>query len=51
MGLMAAWERPGTYSISISKAGYLYLTINDVVVTTGVCHVNTVTVDAKLNTI
>jgi hypothetical protein len=51
MGLMAAWERPSTYWISLSKAGYLDLTINNVVVTTGDCQVNTVTVDATLNTI
>jgi hypothetical protein len=49
--LMAAFERPGTYAITVSKAGYQNFTINDVIVTPGVCHVNTVTVDARLSVI
>ncbi len=47
--LMAAFERPGTYAVTVSKAGYLDFAINDVVVTAGVCHVNTVTVEARLS--
>lgn len=47
--LMAAFERPGTYAVTVSKAGYLDFAVNDVVVTAGVCHVNTVTVEARLS--
>jgi len=47
--LLAAFERPGTYAVTVSKAGYLDFAINDVVVTAGVCHVNTVTVEARLS--
>jgi len=47
--LMAAFERPGTYAVTVSKAGYLDFTINDVVVTAGVCHVIPVTVEAPLS--
>ena len=46
--LGAAHERADTYAITVSKPGYLDFTINDVVVTAGVCHVNTVTVQAPL---
>ena len=49
--LPAAFERPGTYMVTVSKAGYLDFAINDVVVTAGVCHVNTVTVGARLSSI
>jgi len=47
--LMAAFERPGTYAVTVSKAGYLDFTINDVVVTAGACHVIPVTVEAPLS--
>jgi hypothetical protein len=47
--LAAAFERPDTYAVTVSKAGYLDFAINDVVVTAGVCHVNTVTVEARLS--
>jgi hypothetical protein len=49
--LMAAFERPGTYSVTVSKAGYLDFAINDVVVTAGVCHVNAVTVEARMSSL
>jgi len=48
-GLTAAFERPDTYVVTISKAGYLDFVINDVVVAAGVCHVKTVTVEARLS--
>jgi len=47
--LVAALERPDTYGVTVSKAGYLDFAINDLVVTAGVCHVNTVTVEARLS--
>jgi len=47
--LGAVFERAGTYAITVSKPGYLDFAINDVVVTAGVCHVNTVTVQARLS--
>lgn len=48
--LLAAFERPDTYAITVSKAGYRDFTIQDVVVTRApVCHVNTVTVEARLS--
>jgi hypothetical protein len=47
--LVAVLERPGTYVVTVSKAGYLDFAVNDVVVTAGVCHVNTVTVEARMS--
>lgn len=47
--LSAAFERPDTYAVTVSKAGYLDFIINDVVVTAGVCHVIAVTVEARLS--
>lgn len=47
--LSAAHERPDTYSVTVSKAGYLDFTINDVAVTAGICHVIPVTVEARLS--
>lgn len=47
--LLAAFERPGTYAVTVSKAGYLDFALSDVAVTAGVCHVNTVTVEARLS--
>jgi hypothetical protein len=37
----AAYERPGTYQITVAKAGYLMATLSGVVVTDGDCHVRT----------
>lgn len=48
MPLAGAYERPGTYSITVSKAGYSDFTADNIVVTSGVCHVNTVTMEARL---
>lgn len=46
--LAAAHERPGTYAITVSRTGYFDFTVNNVEVTPGGCHVNTVTVEARL---
>ncbi len=34
-----AWERPGTYTVVVSKAGYQTATFSNIVVTSDVCHV------------
>lgn len=34
-----AWERAGTYTIVVSKAGYQTATFSNIVVTSDVCHV------------
>lgn len=49
--LGAAYERPGTYAITVSKSGYRDFTIKDVVVAADVCHVTTVTVEARLSSL
>ena len=46
--LFAAGERPGTYSVMVSRAGYRDLVVSNVDVTANVCHVNTVYLDALL---
>jgi hypothetical protein len=49
MPILAVFERPGTYSVVVSKTGYQDFTANNVVVTPGVCHVNTVSLDVRLS--
>lgn len=44
----AADERPGQYDITVSKDGYTDWNQYDVVVSSNVCHVNTITVQAYL---
>lgn len=46
--LLAAFERPGTYAITVSKMGYFDFAASNVTVTAGTCHVKTVTVEARL---
>jgi hypothetical protein len=46
--LQGAWERGGTYSVTVRRAGYRDWTRNNVGVTKGSCHVNTVTLTALL---
>lgn len=46
--IAGAYERPGTYSVTVSRQGYYDLTMNDIVVTAGVCHVNTASVEARM---
>ena len=43
-----AYERPGTYTVTVEQAGYLKWTRTGVVVTRGECHVNTVNIIARL---
>ena len=43
-----AYEREGTYTITVSKEGYLDWQQFDVLVTKNVCHVNTVSLQAYL---
>lgn len=42
------FERAGTYSVSVSKAGYQPWTKAGVQVTNGTCHVNAVAITARL---
>lgn len=46
--LSGAYERPGTYTISISLPGYVEWKVSDVNVTRDECHVLTVRMDAFL---
>jgi hypothetical protein len=46
--LRGAAERPGTYTVTVSKPLYHDATLGPITVTAGVCHVNTVTVTARL---
>ena len=39
---VGAYERPGTYTLTIEAQGYVSQTIEDVVVERGVCHVHMV---------
>ena len=43
-----AYERPGTYDLSVNAAGYRTWTMNAVVVTSDLCHVVTVPLTARL---
>jgi hypothetical protein len=43
-----AWERPGNYAVSVTKAGYQGWSVSDVRVTDGSCHVRSVTLQARL---
>lgn len=43
-----AYERAGTYTVTVQRPGYATLTIPGIVVASGVCHVVTVTVQANL---
>jgi len=46
--LAAAFERPGTYRVTIEHEGYQTWTLDNVEVKAGVCHVNTVQLTAGL---
>lgn len=43
-----AYERPGTYTVTVEQASYLKWTRTGVVVTRGECHVSTVNIIARL---
>ena len=43
-----AHERPGTYTLTVERANYATWTRTGVVVTDGRCHVNTVSIIARL---
>lgn len=48
---MGAWERVGTYTVTVSKEGYQTFTSEPIVVTADVCHVipQQITVDLQPN--
>ena len=46
--LMGAFERRGTYNVTVSKPGFQPAVFNNVVVTADVCHVVTVNLTAQL---
>ena len=46
--LLGAYEREGTYEVSVFKEGYLDWRVEDISVSSNVCHVNTVTIQAYL---
>ena len=46
--LALAYEREGTYAVTVSKTGYKAWTVSGVRVTRDRCHVRTVTLNARL---
>jgi hypothetical protein len=48
LALSAAHERPGTYTVTVSKPGYRDFTQSNIVVGADVCHVITAQVTARL---
>lgn len=48
LSLQGAFERPGSYEVTIAREGFRPWSQSGVVVSRGVCHVNTVTVTARL---
>lgn len=46
--LQAAFERPGTYTVTVVHPGYADWVRSDVLVLRGVCHVQSVTLQARL---
>ncbi len=46
--MLGAWQREGTYDVTISKPHYLTWTATGVQVTGGACHVTTVKLEANL---
>jgi hypothetical protein len=46
--LSGAAERPGTYSVTVSKPGFRDVVLSNLVVAAGVCHVTTVEQTVKL---
>jgi len=46
--LFGAWERAGTYKVTVHKAGYQEWVKDDVVVVADQCHVQTMTLQANL---
>lgn len=45
----AAYERPGSYVVTVGRSGYHGWSVSGVAVTRNVCHVNTVTLRADLS--
>jgi len=46
--LSGAYERPGVYNVTVSKPGFRDVTLGNLAVEAGVCHVNTVTATVRL---
>jgi hypothetical protein len=46
--MRAADERPGTYGVFLEREGYQSVSLGDIEVTMGECHVNTVRVDVTM---
>ena len=46
--LRAADERPGTYGLWVERDGYQAVSLSEIEVTMGECHVNTVAVDVTM---
>jgi hypothetical protein len=46
--MAGAWERPGIYTVSVSKTGYVAWTLGGVRVSDGGCHVQGVMLEARL---
>ncbi|KJY80868.1 hypothetical protein INR79_10835 [Vibrio sp. SCSIO 43132] len=46
--LLGAYEREGTYKVSVFKDGYLDWSTEGIEVSSNVCHVNTITIQAYL---
>jgi hypothetical protein len=46
--LQGAYERPGVYTVTVTKPGYSPWSIDNVIVTSNICHVNTVTLQAAM---
>jgi hypothetical protein len=49
--LPSAWERPGTYTVTVRKSGYVDWVRRGVLVTAGKCHVRAVALTARLQRI
>ena len=47
--ILAVFERPGVYSVVVSKPGYQDFRVDNVVVARDTCHVITVAIDARLS--
>ena len=47
--ILGVFERPGTYTVVVSKPGYQDFRADNVVVNRDVCHVITVRIDARLS--
>jgi len=46
--LVGAYERSGVYKVTVTKPGYNPWSVENITVTSNICHVNTVTLQATL---